>query len=126
MAHSTLVLLIPDDPLTGLLTLSSYDALVASSTTEAQGLLEAHRRIGALVVNADLPDGRALALAKAGRSLNPKLAVVYTSRMPQRLPEKDKVPGAPTLRVPYHPHQLVGVIGQLTGRVSSEDETKVA
>jgi CheY-like chemotaxis protein len=131
MAQPNLVLLLPDDPLTGLLTLSSlqgygYDTLLAGSTPEAEGLLEANRRISALVVNADLPEGRGLALAKAGRDRNPKLTVIYTSRMPHRLPEHAKVAGAPCLRVPYHPHQLVGVLGQLTGRQPPEHEAQVA
>ncbi|HEV2560007.1 MAG TPA: response regulator [Microvirga sp.] len=131
MSQSTLVLLLPDDPLTGLLTLSSlqsygYDVLLATTTPEAEGLLEANRRIGALVVTADLPEGRSLALAKASRAKHPKLAVIYTSRMPHRIADKDKVANAPCLRVPYHPHQLVGVLGQLTGRVASEDSSRVA
>jgi hypothetical protein len=46
--------------------------------------------------------------------------------MPHRLPEREKVPGAPCLRVPYHPHQLVSLIGQLTGRRSPDDEAQVA
>ena len=67
-----------------------------------------------------------LALAKSARAINPKLAVIYTSHMPQRVPEREKVTGAPCLRIPYHPHQLVGVIGQLTGRLVSDDEVQVA
>jgi CheY-like chemotaxis protein len=131
MAQPTLVLLLPDDPLTGLLTLSSlasygYDTLLASSIPEAEGFLEANRRVGALVVNADIPGGCGLVLAKAGRALNPKLAVVYTSRMPQRIPEREKVPGAPCLRAPYHPHQLVKIVGQLTGRLASDEDAQVA
>jgi CheY-like chemotaxis protein len=130
MNRSTLILILPDDPLTGLLILSSlpgygYDALVAGSLPEALALLEANRRIGLLVVNADLPEGRGLALAKGACAINPKLAVIYTSHMPQRVPEREKVTGAPCLRIPYHPHQLVGVIGQLTGRLVS-DEVQVA
>jgi CheY-like chemotaxis protein len=131
MNRSTLILILPDDPLTGLLILSSlpaygYDALVTGSLPEALALLEANRRIGVLVVNADLAEGRGLALAKSARAINPKLAVIYTSHMPQRVPEREKVTGAPCLRIPYHPHQLVGVIGQLTGRLVSDDEVQVA
>jgi DNA-binding response OmpR family regulator len=129
MTQPVVVLLVPDDPLTGLLTLSrllayGYEVLLASDPAEAEGLLEAHRRIGALVVNADLPAGRVL--AKSARELNPKTAVVYTSRVPHRIPESDKVPGAPCLRVPYHAHQLVGLLGQLTGRAGADDEARVA
>jgi hypothetical protein len=76
------------------------------------------------VVNADLPDGRDL--ARSARERNPKLVVAYTSRMPHRLSDADKVAGAPCLRVPYHAHQLVGLLGQLTGRVPADDEVRVA
>jgi hypothetical protein len=31
-------------------------------------------------------------------------------------PEREKVRGAPCLRTPYHPHQLVGVIAQISNR----------
>ena len=125
------ILLLPDDPLSGLRALSNlqtfgYDLLVAGSTPEALGLLEAHPRIGVLVVGADLPEGRGLALSKAARAIHPRLIVIYTSRMPHRLPEREKVAGAPCLRVPYHPHQLVSLIGQLTGRRSTDDEAQVA
>jgi CheY-like chemotaxis protein len=125
------ILLLPDDPLSGLRALSNlqtfgYDLLLVSSTPEALSLLEAHPRIGVLVVGADMPDGRGLALAQAARAIHPRLIVIYTSRMPHRLPEREKVPGAPCLRVPYHPHQLVSLIGQLTGRRSPDDEAQVA
>ena len=46
--------------------------------------------------------------------------------MPQRVPEREKVTEAPCLRIPYHPHQLVDVIGQLTGRLVSDEEAQVA
>ena len=130
MVAPVVVLLVSRDPLDVLRTLSGlqsygYDVLVAESASQALGLMTANRRVSALVACADLPD-EGLALAKAARALNPKLAVVYTSRLPHRLPERDKVPGAPCLRVPYTPHQLVSIIGQLTGRASADDHTRVA
>jgi hypothetical protein len=36
------------------------------------------------------------------------------------------VAGAPWLCVLYHPHQLVSLIGQLTGRYATNDEAQVA
>ena len=124
------ILLLPDDPLSGLLALSNlqtfgYDLLVASSTPEALGLLEAHQRIGVLVAGADLPDGRAR--PGASRPRDPPQADRHLHvPLPHRLPEREKVAGAPYLCVPYHPHQLVSLIGQLTGRRSPDDEAQVA
>jgi CheY-like chemotaxis protein len=131
MAPANLVLLVPDDQLNGLRTLSSlqgfgYDVLIAADPSQALGFLEANRRIGVLVVDADLPEGRGLGLAKSARAINPKLAVIYTSGLPHRLRDSDKVSGAPCLRSPYHPHLLVGLMGQLTGRRSTDDEARVA
>ena len=53
------ILLLPDDPLSGLRAVSNlqtfgYDLLVASSPPEALSLLAAQPRIGVLVVGADL------------------------------------------------------------------------
>jgi DNA-binding response OmpR family regulator len=124
MARPTLVLLVPGDPLTGLLTESGlsgygYDVLVAHSSADAAALLPAHRHIRVLVIDADLPN--AMAVTKAARAANPDLQVVYTSRAPNKLADRDKVTGAPCLRAPYHPHQLVGVIGGLLRRPSADD-----
>jgi DNA-binding response OmpR family regulator len=130
MARSTLVLLVPGDPLTGLLTesgLSSYgyDVVVARTSAEAAALLPSNRHIRVLVIDADLPN--TLSFAKTARAANPDLQVVYTSRAPNKLADRDKVNGAPCLRAPYHPHQLVGVIGGLLRRPSADDrETDAA
>jgi len=129
MAKPTLVLLVPGDPLTGLLTESGlqsygYDVLLAGSAAEALDLVLTNRRIRVVVVDADLASG--ISLAKAARSADPSMQVVYTSRAPQKLLDRDKVKGAPCLRAPYHPHQLVGVVGGLLGRRSSEDEAAAA
>ncbi len=129
MARPTLVLLLSGDPLTGVLTESGlqsygYDVLLSLSAAEALDLVLTDRRIRVLVVDADLASG--FSLAKAARSADPSMQVVYTSRAPQKLLEWDKVKGAPCLRAPYHPHQLVGVIGGLLGRRSTEDEAAAA
>jgi hypothetical protein len=130
MVAPVLVLLLSRDPLDVLRTTTGlqsygYDVLVADTAAQALGLLSANRRISALVASADAPE-EGLAVAKAARAVNPKLPVIYTSRLPHRLPEREKVAGAPCLRIPYTPHQLVSIVGQLTGRVSSDDQTRVA
>ena len=62
MAKQTLVLLVPGDRLTGVLTESGlqgfgYDVLVAGSPEEASDLLRTDNRIDVVVVDADLPQG---------------------------------------------------------------------
>jgi DNA-binding response OmpR family regulator len=125
MASTTLVLIVPSDPLTGLLTESGltaygYDVLMARDAEEAMAVLQANRRVKVLVIDADVVSR--LNFAKVARSLRPDLQVVYTSRLPNKLSDQDKVSGAPCLRAPYHPHQLVGVIAGLLGRRSTDDE----
>jgi hypothetical protein len=124
MARQPLVLLVPGDRLTGILTRGGlqgygYDVLVAGSVDEALDLLHTNRRISVLVVNVGLEqtsDG--LALAKAARTADPTINIVYTCGAPNKLPDREKVTGAPCPRTPYHPHQLVGVIGQISNRPS--------
>ncbi len=122
MARHPLVLLVPGDRLTGLLTKSGlegygYDVLTASSVEEALDLLRTNARISVLVVDVKLENtSTGLALAKAARMADPRVNVVYTCGIPHRLPEREKVHGAPCLRTPYHPHQLVGVIAQMSNR----------
>ena len=122
MARQPLVLLVSKDRLTGILTSNGllgygYDVLVAASVEEAFDLLHTNPRISVLVINVELGNfSEGLAFAKAARKDDPKIKVVYTCGIPNRLPEREKVIGAPCLRTPYHPHQLVGVIGQITNR----------
>jgi CheY-like chemotaxis protein len=129
MAHQPLVLLVPKDRLTGILTSNGlvgygYDVLVAASVGEAFDLLRTTPRISVLVINVEIENAsEGLALAKAARRDDPKIKVVYTCAIPNRLPEREKVIGAPCLRTPYHPHQLVGVIEQISNRyVPNEQE----
>jgi CheY-like chemotaxis protein len=122
MARQPLVLLVPGDRSTGRLTKSGlegygYDVLTASSDEEALDLLRTNRRISVLVVDVTLENtSPGLALAKAARTSHPSINVVYTCGIPNRLPEREKVRGAPCLRTPYHPHQLVGVTAQISTR----------
>jgi CheY-like chemotaxis protein len=122
MARQPLVLLVPRDRLTGVLTSNGllgygYDVLVASSVEDAFDHLSTNPRISVLVIDVEIENAsEGLALAKAARRDDPKIKIVYTCGIPNRLPEREKVTGAPCLRTPYHPHQLVGVIGQISNR----------
>ena len=122
MARQPLVLLVPRDRLTGILTSNGllgygYDVLVAASVEDAVEILSANSRISILVIDVEIENAsECLALAKAARTDDPKVKVIYTCGIPNRLPEREKVTGAPCIRTPYHPHQLVGVIGQMSNR----------
>jgi DNA-binding NtrC family response regulator len=122
MARQPLVLLVPKDRLTGILTSNGlmgygYDVLMAAGVEEAFDLLSTNPRISVLVINVQIENAsEGLALAKAARRDDPKIKVVYTCATPNRLPEREKVTDAPCIRTPYHPHQLVGVIGQISNR----------
>jgi hypothetical protein len=85
-----------------------------------------NRRVGVLVADVDSDAVSRLAFVRGARKADPSLAVIYTARVPSRLADREKVPGAPCLRSPYHPHQLVSLIGHLFGRTSDEDATHAA
>jgi DNA-binding NtrC family response regulator len=122
MARQPLVLLIPADRRTGALTRAGlegygYDVLVAGTVEEALDLLRSNRTVSVLVVDVrpeKTSDG--MALAQAARRSDPTIHVIYTCGAPYKLSEREKVSGAPCLRTPYHPHQLVGGIGQISSR----------
>ncbi len=127
MGRPPLVLLVPPDRLTGLTTsdhLAGYgvEIITASSVEEARHMLRTNRRISVLVVDTDLGQvDDSLSLAKSARASDPDLKVIYTSRMPFKLRETERVSGAPCVRTPYRPHQLVGVISQLVRRHPTEE-----
>ncbi len=99
------------------LTIYGYDVLTADNGQEAAAALREHKHITVLVTDADLNgDIDGLAIAHLARKTNPKIDVIYTARSPQRIPHAAKVSGAPMLREPYHPHQLVGVISSIRMR----------
>ncbi|MPR12558.1 response regulator [Microvirga tunisiensis] len=99
-----------------------FEILLASSVEEAEHLLRTNGRISALVIDTDLGQaGISLSLAKDARVSDPELKVIYTSRMPFRLRDAEKVSGAPCVRTPYRPHQLAGVITQLIRRQATEE-----
>lgn len=122
MARQPLVLLIPADRRTGAYIKAGlegygYDVLMAATVEEAHGLLLINQRVSVLVVDVEPKQTSAgMALAQAARRSDPSIHVIYTCGAPYKLPEREKVRGAPCLRTPYHPHQLVGVIGQISSR----------
>ena len=132
MARHRTVLLVARDGLvrkvtTAGLAMYGYEVITASDGNEAAEILRARNHITVLVTDADLVghvDG--LAVARIARERNPKIDIIYTSRNPYRLSEKGKVSGAPTLRDPYHPHQLVGVLTHLRHRSSDTMDQSVA
>jgi len=126
MSRQPLVLLVPADRVAGMTSASGlasygYDVLLANSAEEAAHLLRTNWRISVLVIDTDLGhSGASLSLSKNARVSDPDLKVIYTSRMPFRLKDTEKVSGAPCVRTPYHPHQLASVIGQLVRRHATE------
>ncbi|MDB5558965.1 MAG: response regulator receiver protein [Enterovirga sp.] len=126
MSRPVTVLLVASDSLTRQitangLTMYGYEPLVARDGTEAMAMLEAERRVSVLVVDADLGgDVSGLALAKAARLIHPRIDVIYASRAPHRIPDEAKVKGAPCIRTPYQPQQIVGMIGELRFRMPAD------
>ena len=104
------------------LTLYGYDVLTAAPE-EAKDSLQVNRHTAVLVIDGDLPDQEGV--AGFARVVNPKIDVVYTSRMPHRA-AATLLPGAPILRDPYHPHQLANVIAHLRSRQAEPTDASAA
>ncbi len=105
----------------GCLQTFGYTVFTAHAGAEAAELLQREPRISTLVTDADLHgevDG--LSVALIARRLNPAMRVIYTSALPHAIPANRKVAGAPSLRAPYQPNQIIGIIGELRGRTSEE------
>ena len=119
MKRNALVLLVAADALTRRLTANGlemygYEIVTARDGLEAKEVLQSGRRIGIVVTDVELGgevDG--LAVAQAARQADPRMLVIYTSRFPHLIPANRKVSAAPTLRTPYHPQQIIGIISQL-------------
>lgn len=126
MARQLTVLLVASDGLTRQitangLTMYGYEPFLARDGAEAMRALDGERKIDILVVDADLGgDVSGLAVAKAARLINPRIDVIYTSRAPYRIPEAAKVKGAPSIRTPFQPQQIVGMISELRYRMPSD------
>jgi DNA-binding NtrC family response regulator len=103
------------------LTMYGYEPLLARDGVEAMKILESEKRMGVLVVDADLGgEMSGLAVAKAARLLHPRIDVIYASRAPHRIPDAAKVKGAPCIRTPFQPQQIVGMISELRYRMPSD------
>ena len=132
MKRNALVLLVAADALTRRLTINGlemygYEVVSARDGGEAMELLQAERRIGVVVTDAELGgavDG--LAVAQAARQTDPRMLVIYTSRFPHTIPANRKVSAAPTLRTPYHPQQILGIISQLRQTSGAADAAEAA
>ncbi|NNM72177.1 response regulator [Enterovirga aerilata] len=126
MSRPLSVLLVASDGLTRQITANGlnmygYEPLLARDGAEAMGILESERRVDVLVVDADIGgDLSGLAVAKAARLLHPRIDVIYASRAPHRIPDEAKVKGAPSIRTPYQPQQIVGMIGELRYRMPAD------
>ena len=132
MKRNALVLLVAADALTRRLTANGlemygYEVVAAKDGGEAMELLRAERRIGLVIAEAEMGgeiDG--LAVAQEARQVDPRMLVIYTARFPHAIPAKRKVSAAPTLRFPYHPQQVVGLIAQLRQAGSGSDAAEAA
>lgn len=121
MPRQSLILVVAGDGLTRRATASGlqrydYEVLTAADGDEAAALLREHgRRLSVLVADADVKIGAVdgLEAARIARALNPKVSVIYTARLPHTIPANRKVSGAPLLRTPYFPQQIVGIIANL-------------
>lgn len=132
MARQLTVLLVASDGLTRQITsnglaMYGYEPILAKDGVEAMTALTSGQRIDILVVDADIGgEIPGLEVAKAARLRHPRIDVIYTSRMPFRIPEAQKVKGAPSIRNPFQPQQIVGMISELRHRGSSDEERRVA
>lgn len=132
MARQLSVLLVASDGLTRQITANGlamygYEPILAKDGMEAMTALTGGGRIDVLVVDADIGgEIPGLEVAKAARLKHPRIDVIYTSRMPFRIPEAQKVKGAPSIRNPYQPQQIVGMISELRHRGSSDEARFVA
>jgi DNA-binding NtrC family response regulator len=122
VARQQTVLLLARDGLTrkvtsAALAMFGHEVLTASNGELALETIRTNKHITMLVIDADMDgDVSGIALARTARGLIPKVDVIYTSRAPHRIPQRAMVSGAPILRDPYQPHQLVGVIAHLKSR----------
>ena len=88
---------------------NGYEVVTLAASNIAASL-QGHR--GGVVILANADRG-GLDLAREVRSIRSDAGVVYTASAPQRIPETARVRGAPMMRSPITPHQLVGVVAAL-------------
>jgi CheY-like chemotaxis protein len=104
-----------------------YEVQVANNGAQAQEMLRSNRAISVVIIDADLGgEINGLAAARFARDTIPRIDVIYTSRMPNRITHTDMVSGAPILRDPYHSHQLAAVLSHLRQRSPESGMTSAA
>jgi hypothetical protein len=103
-----------------------YDVLT-SGYAEAAESIRANPRVNVVVIDADLAEKHSgISVARVAQEVNPKIDLVYTSRMPHRAAAALRLAGAPILRDPYRPHQLADVIAHLRYRASDAPDASAA
>jgi CheY-like chemotaxis protein len=91
-----------------------YSVLQAKDGAQAVEVLRSQRGVNVLVTQVeDGEKAEGLAVAKTARSLNEKIVVVYTSKFPNGIPEREKVSNAPSIRAPYSPRQIAALISHM-------------
>ena len=132
MKRNALVLVVAADALTRQLTkngleMYGHEVVTARDGAEASDLLRTERRIGIVITDAELAgDVDGIEVAQTARQIDPRMLVIYTSRFPHLIPAKRKVSAAPTLRFPFHPQQIIGIISQLRQTSASDDAAEAA
>jgi transcriptional regulator with XRE-family HTH domain len=129
-SESPLVLLLSNDrsvllSVEGSLRTYGYEMVPGDRQQETLQLLRS-RWVGVLVADLGSHTAERLALVRAARQADPTLPVIYTVQGMAGLPVGERVAGAPCLRSPYHPHQLLNLIRQVVRRTRDEGEPHAA
>jgi transcriptional regulator with XRE-family HTH domain len=124
--HRPLVVLLTGDRLAGLrvennFRIYRFDVALAETPDDALRQLQS-RRSAILVADLDWNRSACLALVQSARKFNPMLPVICTAASPERLWSGERIAGAPSLRTPYHPHQLLNLVRQLLRRTGSDED----
>ena len=124
------IVLLGPDPLTQAVVgsgLQTYGYDVGLARTEFDALHQLQRTGSSiLVADVDYDTAARLDFARAAREADDSLTVIYTTRTPSRLSTCAEVAGAPCLRTPYDPHQLVSLIRQLFPQNGSSGDSCAA
>src|ERR1700710_3033469 len=94
---------------------AGFEAVKAANANEAIDILERRRDITVVFTDIQMPgsmDG--LKLARAVRGRWPPIKIIATSGH-VHVAETDLPDGGPVLPKPYSPHQITGVLRELTG-----------
>lgn len=103
--------------------LQSYGYGVALSSVCEEALRQLQvRQVGVLVADLDGEVTDRLSLVRRARHVDPWLTVIYTAREPSRLAGREELAGAPCLRSPYRPDQLLSLIRQQLLRRCGNDQ----